>query len=192
MEKRKIKKYVAAIIGIGIISAFVPVVIRYATNFLLMQIQPEKDIETEDKKDTSEKMSVSIEGFDNSQVDPGKDDITETEKEIKSSRHDEAELYRKTVKPDISGSEDNLVEIFVGNREQQFLSATADYLFSLYGDSLTITGIDVIEKVKEDETELVCQIEISAEREGRTYSELFISSYNREWDFYSLYPYSIK
>lgn len=192
MEKRKIKKYVAAIIGSGIILAFVPVVIRYATNFLLMQIQPEKDIETEDKKDTSEKMSVSIEGFDNSQVDPGKDDITETEKEIKSSRYDEAELYRKTVKPDISGTEDNLVEIFVGNREQQFLSATADYLFSLYGDSLTITGIDVIEKVKEDETELVCQIEISAEREGRTYSELFISSYNREWDFYSLYPYSIK
>ncbi|MCD8397646.1 MAG: hypothetical protein LUD12_10805 [Lachnospiraceae bacterium] len=78
---------------------------------------------------------------------------------------------------------------FLSGREEQFLSAIGEYIYSIYDDLVQVTRIEVIEIVRNNEEECSCQIELFTE-DGN--SELFICSYNKKWDYYGVYSlYSV-
>ena len=203
MEKKEICKYVVIIAAILVISALIPAAVGTVTDMLVGQIQRGQvdEAETEESEDTG-KMSVTLLDSANGQLNSGKVEETEpaelssAEKEITLDTEDsyerELEVYRKRMQPELSETKKGAATDFVGEREQQFFTAVADYIFSLYGNNLSITRIDVIELVKDNETELVYQIEVFALNGSKEYSEQFICSYNKEWDFYRIYSYSVE
>lgn len=198
MEKKDIRKYIICIAVIFLVSALVPAVIRYATDLLVGQIQQEPISEPEESEEAG-KMSVTLpdlngeaDKVDSNKTEDFPDQNEEEYPDAEDSYDKKLEKYREKMKPNLSETKAGAADAFVGDREQQFLTAVADYIFSLYGDSLSVTRIDVIELVKDNEVELVYQIEVFASDGGREYSELFISSYNKEWDFYSIYSYSVR
>lgn len=202
MEKKDIRKYIICIAVIFLISALVPAAIRYATDLLVGQIRQEPISEAETECEETGKMSVSLSDLNGRVKESNKEDSSkaeelphqgaDTEFIMEDSYDQNLKTYREKMQPDLSETTDGAVNIFVGERKPQFFTAVADYVFSLYGDSLSVTRIDVIELVKDSDTELVYQIEVFASEGGREYSELFISSYNKEWDFYSIYSYSVR
>ena len=203
MEKKEIRRYVVIIAAIFLISALIPAAIGAVTDMLVGQIQMgQVDEAQSEESEEAGKMSVTLPDLAKGQLNSGSVEETETselpsaEKEIISDTEDsyerELEAYRKHMQPELSETKKGAAADFVGERKQQFFTAVADYIFSLYGDSLSVTKIDVIELVKDNETELVYQIEVFATDGSKEYSEQFISSYNREWDFYSIYSYSVE
>lgn len=202
MEKKEIRKYIICMSAILLVSALIPTVIGYVTDLLVGQIRQETISETEKTREEDGKMSVTLPDLKEKEQESDKGDSNKTEElpeqdeeedsDAEDSYDKKLEKYREKMKPDLSETKAGAADAFVGDREQQFLTAVADYIFSLYGDSLSVTRIDVIELVKDNEAELVYQIEVFASDGGREYSELFISSYNKEWDFYSIYSYIVQ
>lgn len=203
MEKKEIRKHIVIITVIFLVSAFLPALISIGTERLVGQLQNgQVGEEQSQQKEGMGKMSVSIPDLEREQPDINWEEQEETDilspllesyaSDNTSSYEQELETYRKSIQPDLSETHEGTVGAFVGERKEEFITAIADYVFSIYGDSLLVTRIDVIELVKDDETEMVYQIEVFATEGGKEYSELFISSYNKEWDFYSIYPYSVR
>lgn len=202
MEKRDVRKYSICIAVIFLISTLVPAVIRYATDLLVGQIRQKTISETETESERTGKMSVTLPDLNRGMQEPAEvdgnkaEELSDLREETETSTEDsydkKLETFREKMKPDLSETKTGAADAFVGDRKQQFFTAVADYVFSLYGDSLSITRIDVVELVKENETELTYQIEVFASDGDREYSEAFISSYNKEWDFYSIYSYSVR
>ncbi len=100
---------------------------------------------------------------------------------------EELKDYRESVNPEYTETTPGGTRGLIGNRQKQFNSAIADYVFSLYGNSVEISRVDVVEFVDEDEAEITYQIEVFT---GDGSSELFLCSYNKTWDFYGIYPYT--
>jgi len=103
----------------------------------------------------------------------------------------EMEAFVASFQPDISMSDaaaDSYTD-FLSGREEQFLSAIGEYIYSIYDDLVQVTRIEVVEMVRNNEEECSCQIELFTE-DGN--SELFICSYNKKWDYYGVYSlYSV-
>lgn len=201
MEKKDIRKYIICIAVIFLVSALIPAAIRYATDLLVGQIRQETISESEKERENARKMSVTLPDLNEKEQESDKVDSNKTEELPDQSEEDanaedsydkKLEIYREKMSPTLSEIKEGAADAFVGDREQQFFTAVADYIFSLYGDRLSVTRIDVVELVKDNETELVYQIEVFASDGSKEYSELFISSYNKEWDFYSIYSYSVQ
>lgn len=203
MEKKEIRKYVVIIAAIFLISALIPAAIGAVTDMLVGQIQMRQVDEAQsEESEEAGKMSVTLPDSAKEQQSSGKAEgnkaaeLSSAVEEIISDTEDsyerELEVYRKYMQPELSETKKGAVADFVGERKQQFFAAVADYIFSLYGDNLSVTKIDVIEQVKDNETELVYQIKVFAIDGNKEYSEQFISSYNKEWDFYSIYSYSVE
>ena len=201
MEKKDIRKYIICIAVIFLVSALIPAAIRYATDLLVGQIRQETISESETERENARKMSVTLPDLNEKEQESDKVDSNKTEELPDQSEEDanaedsydkKLEIYREKMSPTLSEIKEGAADAFVGDREQQCFTAVADYIFSLYGDRLSVTRIDVVELVKDNETELVYQIEVFASDGSKEYSELFISSYNKEWDFYSIYSYSVQ
>lgn len=203
MEKKEIQRYVVIIAAIFLISALIPAAIGAVTDRLVGQIQMgQVDEAQSEESEEAGKMSVMLSDSAKGQLNSSKEEENEAASlpsavegiilDTEDSYERELEVYRKHMQPELSETKKGAAADFVGERKQQFFTAVADYIFSLYGDSLSVIKIDVIEQVKDNETELVYQIKVFAIDGNKEYSEQFISSYNKEWDFYSIYSYSVE
>lgn len=209
MQKKELQVYAVAIAA-SIVAAFLaPKLIEWVSACLVAQIRQEPIIETEmESENIHEKMSVSMAGQEKEEkktMDPHTqqgDEINVFPREAENMEVETADLiddyekeleaYRKQQDPVILETQKGAADVFVANRKNEFVSAVSDHIFSLYGGSLTITGVDLIEQVKDTEEELVYQIEVFVADGEKKYSELFLSVYNKEWDFYSIYSYQTK
>ncbi|MCD8012528.1 MAG: hypothetical protein LUG99_05045 [Lachnospiraceae bacterium] len=108
-----------------------------------------------------------------------------------SERLDEMETYVSSFQPEItvSAGAENSYSDFLDGREMQFLEAVGEYVYSIYDDMVSITKIEIVETVRNNDEECSCQIELYTD-DGS--SELFICSYNKKWDYYGVYSlYSV-
>ncbi|MCD7957410.1 MAG: hypothetical protein LUG93_17025 [Lachnospiraceae bacterium] len=116
---------------------------------------------------------------------------TEEADMAQSERLDEMEAYVSSFQPEITvsaGSEDSYSD-FLNGRETQFLEAVGEYVYSIYDDMVSITKIEIVETVRNNDDECSCQIELFTD-DGN--SELFICSYNKKWNYYGVYSlYSV-
>lgn len=76
---------------------------------------------------------------------------------------------------------------FAGGREEKLSTALAEYLYSEYKDLVTITQVDLLSLVAEDEAEITAQIELFS-KDGE--SEKYLCTYNKPYGFYGIYPYT--
>lgn len=206
MQKKELQVYAVAIAA-SIVAAFLaPKLIEWVSACLVAQIRQEPIMETE--MESEEKMSVSMAGQEKEEkkaMDPHTqqgDEINVFQSEAENMEVETADLiddyekeleaYRKQQNPVILETQKGSADVFVANRKRKLVSAVADHIFSLYGENLTITGVELIEQVKDTEEELVYQIEVFVADGENKYSELFLSVYNKEWDFYSIYSYQTK
>lgn len=210
MQKKELYIYAVAITA-SIAAAFLaPRMIEWVSDWIVDQIRQEPIAETETSQDSDihEKMSVSMaerEKEEQKTEHPQRQREDESNNLQREEEHAEAEIedliddyekelevYREKQAPKILETQKGAADDFIASRKTGFISAVADHIFSLYGSGLTITGVDLIEQVKDTEEELVYQIEVFVTDGERKYSELFLSSYNKEWDYYSIYSYQTK
>lgn len=207
MQKKELYIYAVAITA-SIAAAFLaPRVIKWVSDRIVDQIRQEPIVETETSQNDNihEKMSVSMEEEEKEaqkSVDRQSDTTNDFQREEDRAEMEtadliddyekELEVYREKQAPKILETQKGAADDFIASRKTAFISAIADHIFSLYGDSLTINGVDLIEQVKDTEDELVYQIEVFVTDGEKKYSELFLSSYNKEWDYYSIYSYQTK
>lgn len=105
-------------------------------------------------------------------------------KSRQEERQTQLEAARRNFHPAYTETAQGGMQELIGTRREAFSDAVSDYLYMLYGGLIEVQQIDVVEKVSEDEAELTYQIEIIAS-DGN--SELFLCSYEKELDFYSIY-----
>ncbi|MCD8012443.1 MAG: hypothetical protein LUG99_04605 [Lachnospiraceae bacterium] len=130
--------------------------------------------ESGDDSGTQEVMQESSEGK------------TEEADTAQSEQLEEMEAYVEIFQPEISvmdGAADSFTD-FLDGRETQFLTAVGEYVYSLYGNQVSISKIEIVENVRNNDEECSCQIELFTEDDD---SELFICSYNKKWDYYGVY-----
>lgn len=77
------------------------------------------------------------------------------------------------------------IDRFISGHEEVFERDLSDYLYSLYEGLVTVNRVNIIEEVEESEGVLTYQVEVFAP-DGN--SEIFICSYEKLYDFYSIYP----
>ena len=97
--------------------------------------------------------------------------------------------YLKKQDPKLSESRAGMIEVFASGRENALVKAVADHLYGTYGSLYEITAIDVVDFIDEDAYELTCQIKVTAVTGGKEYSEYYFATYNKVYDFYSIYAY---
>lgn len=197
MNRKKMAGYLLLTGVIILASLLFPYVIDEISGMVVDRILMETEAgetETEETADTVS-IQVTMEGTD--KAAPGSVTTQNSSKTLQTEAVDteaddmkQLEQYRHKTRPVISESVPGSSDIFISDRQETFTDAVADYIYSLYGDILKITRIDIVEMIKDDDTDLSCQIEIYAARGKEEYSELFISTYNKEQDFYSIYPYN--
>ncbi len=83
----------------------------------------------------------------------------------------------------LAGAEDSRSDFFLGG-EEAFLKSVGEYVYSHYGDLITLDEIELIETVRVNEAEVSVQANLISGEE----SEIFIISYDRELDIYGVYP----
>lgn len=183
MKDRKLIAYIIILAVVFAATAVLPAGIQMASRLLVEKIAGER----EDEMVTGD-MEIMLASEDELELT---DELpSEAGEEVEEKEYEEGLIrYREEFQPDHTETKNGSLAAFLEEREVAFDQAVADYLYSLYGEDLKVNRIDLIEEVREDETELVYQIEVFAEDERMDLSELFICSYNKELDFYSLYPY---
>lgn len=196
MRKRKVRKYVIGLLAVLLVSVLTPFAVKGMTNFLISQMWEEPAAGT--KEGLTEKTKKDEKNVQRL--------LTPSEKQLQAFHHaeraekgaDEADgqkdtyeeglkKYRLSMKPELAEREEGAVETFIGERQEQFFAAVADRLYPFYGDQLTISKIEIVERIKETGTELVYQIQLFSQMGTKEYAELFLCTYQKEWDFYSLY-----
>jgi len=196
MKRKDILKNLLILAVVFLASVLVPAVIRYVTDFLVAQIKVEEPSEDLTEAESEDAGTVSV-GISETKKELS---YQETENETDNApvlteeqpETDTGKINPDSMQPELTETKSGSAEAFIGERKTQFLEAVTDYVRSLYGNSLSVSRIDVIEQVKDSETELVYQIEVFALGDQKEYLELFLSSYHKEWDFYSIYPYSVR
>ena len=200
MDKKKMVGFMLLSVFILGLSCLMPLGIDAVSRFLVSRItQDSVKSQTEGQQDTG-MVSAGYHGEDKNQImmetqdgeDPSEDEpVMERETQTEKAEEDENGLleYRKRNDPELTESENGAIEKFVSDRKGSFTDAISDHLYSQYGDAFTIMRINLAGCVKEEEDEISYQIEVYADLKGKEYSEKFICSYHRTWDFYSIYPY---
>lgn len=211
MDRKNVFIYILLVSGLLLCSALGPAVIRTVSGMIVSRItggqEPETIQETETDAD-HKRTEVSMEGNDNQETksprklkaesdtenitDEQESEWQEEQTDDKSSNEAGMREYRENATPIFSETFPGAADEFLADRKALFTDAVSDYIYSLYGDSLELTRINVIELVQEDDTQMSYSIEVYATDGKKEYSELFISTYSKEWGFYSIYPYSVE
>ncbi len=194
MRNKRLARYVLILAGILVMTFLLPFVIRAGSSLVIskiLQIQTEEDETESEMADTANNRNspFRLTGIDQSQEAPPIETETgagpgETEN-TKTKLDKELQAYRDAFHPKVEGTKSGLYEIFIGDREAAFVMAVADYMFSVYGDSITIDEIDIADFVSNDETQVTCQILLRSQDELAYY----YASYSKKHDFYSIYAY---
>ncbi len=112
------------------------------------------------------------------------------EKALARNRTDQAlAAYEASQHPEVTAKNNSLYDVFIGDREKAFTNAMADFLFSVYGDRLTIDKIRIEDFVEEDDQEITCRIFLTVSYKGEPESSYYLARYNTDYDFYSIYAY---
>ena len=97
--------------------------------------------------------------------------------------------YLEKQDPILSESRSGMLEAFAGGRESDLKKAVADHLYGTYGTLYDISTINVVDFIDDNSTELTCQIQVTAKIGKREYSEYYYATYNKAYEFYSIYAY---
>ena len=109
--------------------------------------------------------------------------------ERKEQTDSDLSAYLKKQDPVFSESRNGMLEAFTDGREDALTKAVADHLYGTYGALYDISAIDVVDFVDDNKTELTCQIRVKAMIGKKEYSEYYFATYNKVYDFYSIYAY---
>ena len=203
-RRKQILCFITVILLIILVSMLLPYGIRAVSNIFMDYIAKEAETETVREPETGN-TSVLVSGSENAKGNnapvtelenlPAETDTEILSKETDTRSQEKAEYdaglkqYRGSVDPEYMETYAGSIEDFINGRQKQFGDALADYLYGLYDDSYTVDRVNIIEKVREDASELSYQIEVFVTSGEQEYSEQFICSYNKNWDFYSFYNY---
>ena len=219
MKSKDIIKYLSLIVLIIGASAVTPMVIRAVSDYLVERIeegaagrdaaagQTEEETEgtlqlmaeTEDitegtRPDRDFLMTdKAAEGTGakkpGSRPDPAPTDEREEEAQERIRTDQALAKYEAAQHPAVTYEERSMYDIFIGDREKAFTNAMADFLFSVYGDVLSIEEIRVEDFVDENEQEVTCRIRLTVSYKGERESGYYLARYNADYDFYSIYAY---
>lgn len=212
MRKKKLIRYALILAGILALTIFLPLVIRAGSDLIvnrILRFQEEGTVETEaeileeaeeghssfrlDGLSQTEYISFGEAGAENGMQNSAQAGGTPwengsspgREQAQKTNLDEKLQAYRESFHPVVKGTKSGLYEIFIGDREAAFITAVADYMFSVYGGSLQIDEIDIADFISNDENEAACQILVRAGDDMSYY----YASYNKKHDFYSIYAY---
>lgn len=90
---------------------------------------------------------------------------------------------------EVLSEKQELYELFIGDRETAFRDAVADFLFSVYGDVLSIRKVRLMDLVGEDPGEITCRVHITGSIGGKEEGADYLAKYSQAYDFYSIYAY---
>lgn len=198
MEKETILKLVGILALILLLSFLLPQVITFLGEYLSSQIM--KNAKTEVSYETEESgyiaSTLPLEEWepypdDDMEVPilPIPEDAMIKNREEKLSYDEGLEHYRMQVQPEYLDQTQTAEELFIADRTVQFNFAIADQLYSLYGEKYQVEQVVFWEQVRDTPEEISYQMEVIVREEDEFYSELFIGSYNKVLDYYSLYGY---
>ena len=210
MKDRKMY-YLTMMAGILILTFLVPVIIRAASRAFIHRFAPAV---AQEQTEADEELYRVMEGFAETEDDGRSPEISSSgrssetgEKNSDEQYEHDPDLVRKELqeqkeqtdtelssyllrqKPALSESRAGMLEAFAEGREEALTKAVADHLYGTYGSLYDISAIDVVDFIDDNKTELTCQIMVTAKIGSREYSEYYFATYNKVYDFYSIYAY---
>ena len=197
-HKKRIAIYLLLLFGLFLFTMLVPRALHMLTGKIVQKAakQLERDTEqslyrVQETKMQTERIERNLpdetepEGqTDPEETQPATEAGAETSQKQAEEMQTQLEAARRNFHPVYAETTKGGIQELIGTRKEAFSDAVSDYLYMLYGGLIEVQQIDVVEKVSEDEAELTYQIEIIAS-DGN--SELFLCSYEKELDFYSIY-----
>ena len=210
MKNRK-GYYLVMMAGILVLAFLVPVIIRAGSRAFISRFAPAAvEAETEKVNDRYRVMEgfTEADGGEQFSKQPGSGESSQTgaNEEVEQHEHD-PDLVRKELQirkeqtdedlasylekqdPVLSESRSGMLEAFAGGRESDLKKAVADHLYGTYGALYDISTINVVDFIDDNSTELTCQIQVTAKIGKREYSEYYYATYNKAYEFYSIYAY---
>lgn len=210
MKDRKMY-YLTMMAGILILTFLVPVIIRAASRAFINRFAPDAAQEQtegdEDRyrvvegyaetEDDGRSPEISSSGRNSETGDKNSDEQHEHDPDLvrkelqeqKEQTDTELSSYLRRQNPALSESRAGMLEAFAEGREEALTKAVADHLYGTYGSLYDISAIDVVDFIDDNKTELTCQIMVTAKIGSREYSEYYFATYNKAYDFYSIYAY---
>ena len=210
MKNRKMY-YLTMMAGILILTFLVPVIIRAASRAFINRFAPDAAQEQteadEDRyrvmegyaetEDDGRSPEISSSGRNSETGDKNSDEQHEHDPDLvrkelqeqKEQTDTELSSYLRRQNPALSESRAGMLEAFAEGREEALTKAVADHLYGTYGSLYDISAIDVVDFIDDNKTELTCQIMVTAKIGSREYSEYYFATYNKVYDFYSIYAY---
>ena len=210
MKDRKMY-YLTMMAGILILTFLVPVIIRAASRAFINRFAPDAAQEQteadEDRyrvvegyaetEDDGRSPEISSSGRNSETGDKNSDEQHEHDPDLvrkelqeqKEQTDTELSSYLRRQNPALSESRAGMLEAFAEGREEALTKAVADHLYGTYGSLYDISAIDVVDFIDDNKTELTCQIMVTAKIGSREYSEYYFATYNKVYDFYSIYAY---
>ena len=210
MKDRKMY-YLTMMAGILILTFLVPVIIRAASRAFINRFAPaaaqEQTEADEDRyrvmegyaetEDDGRSPEISSSGRNSETGDKNSDEQHEHDPDLvrkelqeqKEQTDTELSSYLRRQNPALSESRAGMLEAFAEGREEALTKAVADHLYGTYGSLYDISAIDVVDFIDDNKTELTCQIMVTAKIGSREYSEYYFATYNKVYDFYSIYAY---
>ena len=212
--KDKKMYYLTLMAGIALFTFLVPVLIKAGSRAFISRFAPgasaqENETEAEDDRyrvmegfteaegNTVSSAVSGVEGGDFSDASASQGDEPEHDPDLvrkelqerKEQTDGELAAYLKKQDPVFTESRNGMLEAFAGGREADLTKAVADHLYGTYGALYDISAIDVVDFVDDNKTELTCQIRVKAMIGKKEYSEYYFATYNKVYDFYSIYAY---
>ena len=210
MKDRKMY-YLTMMAGILILTFLVPVIIRAASRAFINRFAPDAAQEQteadEDRyrvmegyaetEDDGRSPEISSSGRNSETGDKNSDEQHEHDPDLvrkelqeqKEQTDTELSSYLRRQNPALSESRAGMLDAFAEGREEALTKAVADHLYGTYGSLYDISAIDVVDFIDDNKTELTCQIMVTAKIGSREYSEYYFATYNKVYDFYSIYAY---
>ena len=211
--KEKRTYYLGLMAGILLLTFLVPVMIRAASRAFISRIAPAAvEAETEEGDDryrvmegyteadgdfsghagTAEDSGTVEAGISDGDWEEHEHDPALVQKELQQQKEQTDEslaAYLKKQDPAFSESRAGMLEAFAEGRESNLTKAVADHLYGTYGALYDISAIDVVDFIGDNSAELTCQIKVTAMIGEKAYSEYYFATYNKAYDFYSIYVY---
>ena len=204
--KDKKMYYLTLMAGILLFTFLVPVLIRTGSRAFISRFAPgvgaeENETEaegyrvmegyTEAEENPLPGTDIASSAPDGSADEPEHDpDLAKKElQERKEQTDEDLSTYLKKQDPVFTESRNGMLEAFASGREDALIKAVADHLYGTYGSLYNISAIDVVDFVDDNKTELTCQIRVKAMIGKKEYSEYYFATYNKVYDFYSIYAY---
>ncbi len=151
--------------------------------------KPDTEDETEPKteSESSDKQGKSKSSVSSSGISRYRESAAKSEEMVQQQIDFAADMeaFASTFSPEITvldGAKDCYPDFLAGG-EGKFLHAVAEYIYSHYGDMLTVDEIELIETVRNNDDECSIQACIYSGSE----SDIFILSYDKKLNNYGVY-----